>query len=101
MLRCPVQHARFTRAEKRDASCQHAAYQVERSLASLDRWATPDFPCRLKMVMGSLCGCARRFTKPKGVNPDYDDPVILSAEHTTVEDFCNRIHKDILKQFKK
>jgi ribosome-interacting GTPase 1 len=41
-----------------------------------------------------------RYTKPKGVNPDYDDPVILSADHTTVEDFCNRIHKDMLKQFK-
>ncbi|XP_077249992.1 GTP-binding protein-like protein isoform X2 [Tasmannia lanceolata] len=42
----------------------------------------------------------RIYTKPKGMNPDYEDPVILSSKKTTVEDFCNRIHKDMLKQFK-
>ncbi|KAK6150528.1 hypothetical protein DH2020_015460 [Rehmannia glutinosa] len=42
----------------------------------------------------------RIYTKPKGMNPDYDDPVILSSKRRTVEDFCNRIHKDMLKQFK-
>ncbi|EYU31094.1 hypothetical protein MIMGU_mgv1a006492mg [Erythranthe guttata] len=42
----------------------------------------------------------RIYTKPKGMNPDYDDPVILSSKRRTVEDFCNRIHKDMLKQYK-
>lgn len=42
----------------------------------------------------------RIYTKPKGMNPDYEDPVILSSKHTTVEDFCERIHKDMVKQFK-
>ena len=42
----------------------------------------------------------RVYTKPKGNSPDYEDPVILSAEHSTVEDFCERIHKDMVKQFK-
>lgn len=42
----------------------------------------------------------RIYTKPKGMNPDYDDPVILSSKKRTVEDFCERIHKDMLKQFK-
>lgn len=42
----------------------------------------------------------RIYTKPKGLNPDYEDPVILSSNRRTVEDFCNRIHKDMLKQFK-
>ncbi|KAG6657446.1 hypothetical protein I3843_04G084300 [Carya illinoinensis] len=42
----------------------------------------------------------RIYTKPKGMNPDYEDPVILSSRRRTVEDFCNRIHKDMLKQFK-
>ncbi|KAI8028764.1 Developmentally-regulated G-protein 3 [Camellia lanceoleosa] len=42
----------------------------------------------------------RIYTKPKGMNPDYEDPVILSSKKKTVEDFCNRIHKDMLKQFK-
>lgn len=40
------------------------------------------------------------FTKPKGTDPDYEDPVILSSKKQTVEDFCNRIHKDMIKQFK-
>lgn len=42
----------------------------------------------------------RIYTKPKGMNPDYEDPVILSSKKKTVEDFCDRIHKDMLKQFK-
>lgn len=42
----------------------------------------------------------RIYTKPKGMNPDYEDPVILSSKKRTVEDFCTRIHKDMLKQFK-
>ncbi|KAG6391493.1 hypothetical protein SASPL_149248 [Salvia splendens] len=42
----------------------------------------------------------RIYTKPKGMNPDYDDPVILSSKKRTVEDFCTRIHKDMLKQYK-
>lgn len=42
----------------------------------------------------------RIYTKPKGMNPDYEDPVILSSKKRTVEDFCERIHKDMVKQFK-
>ncbi|KAM3359707.1 developmentally-regulated G-protein 3 [Capsicum galapagoense] len=42
----------------------------------------------------------RIYTKPKGMNPDYEDPVILSSKKRTVEDFCDRIHKDMVKQFK-
>lgn len=42
----------------------------------------------------------RIYTKPKGMNPDYEDPVILSSKRRTVEDFCTRIHKDMLKQYK-
>ena len=42
----------------------------------------------------------RIYTKPKGMNPDYEDPVILSSKRRTVEDFCSRIHQDMLKQFK-
>ncbi|CAI5459536.1 unnamed protein product [Closterium sp. Yama58-4] len=42
----------------------------------------------------------RVYTKPRGANPDYEDPVILSGKTRTVDDFCNRIHKDMSKQFK-
>ncbi|KAK9842501.1 hypothetical protein WJX81_003123 [Elliptochloris bilobata] len=42
----------------------------------------------------------RIYTKPKGKLPDYNDPVILPRRFNTVEGFCNRIHKGIMKQFK-
>eukprot|EP00698_Gefionella_okellyi_P020427 TRINITY_DN6400_c0_g1_i1.p1 TRINITY_DN6400_c0_g1~~TRINITY_DN6400_c0_g1_i1.p1 ORF type:complete len:369 (-),score=98.71 TRINITY_DN6400_c0_g1_i1:352-1458(-) len=42
----------------------------------------------------------RLYTKPRGQQPDYNDPVVLSSKHRSVEDFCNHIHKTILKQFK-
>ena len=42
----------------------------------------------------------RVYTKPKGTLPDYNDPVVLPRKHCTVENFCNKIHKGILKQFK-
>lgn len=33
----------------------------------------------------------RIYTKPRGVQPDFDDPVVLRKAHCTVEDFCNTI----------
>lgn len=42
----------------------------------------------------------RIYTKPKGQLPDYSAPVVLQEGKTTVEDFCNNIHKSIMKQFK-
>lgn len=42
----------------------------------------------------------RIYTKPKGQIPDYGAPVVLHAASPTIEDFCNRIHKQILNQFK-
>lgn len=33
----------------------------------------------------------RVYTKPRGVQPDFDDPVVLRKSHCTVEDFCNTI----------
>lgn len=53
----------------------------------------------LEMVWEYL-SLIRVYTKPRGANPDYDDPVILSSKKLTVEDFCQRIHKDMSKQFK-
>jgi ribosome-interacting GTPase 1 len=42
----------------------------------------------------------RVYTKPKGNIPDYNAPVVCPRTKSTVEDFCNRIHRQILKQFK-
>ena len=45
----------------------------------------------------------RIYTKPKGQIPDYNEPVVMPKERLgicSVELFCNRIHKGLMKQFK-
>lgn len=42
----------------------------------------------------------RIYTKPKGQLPDYTAPVVLKRVKSTVEDFCNSIHKGIMANFK-
>lgn len=42
----------------------------------------------------------RIYTKPKGQVPDYEAPVILPRNRNKVEDFCNKIHRAFLKDFK-
>lgn len=51
-------------------------------------------------TMWTYCNMLRIYTKPKGNIPDYDAPVILHAKTPTVEQFCMRIHKGIMDQFK-
>lgn len=40
------------------------------------------------------------YTKPKGQLPDYSSPVVLTRARTSVDDFCNKIHRSIIKEFK-
>ncbi|RNA25774.1 hypothetical protein BpHYR1_053736 [Brachionus plicatilis] len=42
----------------------------------------------------------RIYTKPKGQLPDYETPVILVDGRSSVEDFCNKIHKQLMSDFK-
>ncbi|OQO00834.1 Ribosome-interacting GTPase 1 [Cryoendolithus antarcticus] len=42
----------------------------------------------------------RVYTKPKGKMPDYTAPVVLRSNASTVEDFCNAIHKTIVDDFR-
>merc|ERR1719323_1757412 len=42
----------------------------------------------------------RIYTKPKGQLPDYEAPVVLQTHACTVEDFCNKIHRSIIKDLK-
>lgn len=42
----------------------------------------------------------RVYTKPKGKLPDFSEPVVMHRQRCTVEDFCNKIHKTLMKQFK-
>lgn len=46
------------------------------------------------------CNMLRIYTKPKGQIPDYEEPVILHSERNpTIEEFCGRLHKDLINQF--
>ncbi|KAL1132331.1 hypothetical protein AAG570_010287 [Ranatra chinensis] len=42
----------------------------------------------------------RIYTKPKGQLPDYNAPVVLHSDKRSVEDFCNKLHRSIAKEFK-
>lgn len=42
----------------------------------------------------------RIYTKPKGQIPDYEAPVIVPRGFSTVEGFCNRLHKALVKEMK-
>ncbi|XP_053440112.1 developmentally-regulated GTP-binding protein 1-like [Nycticebus coucang] len=42
----------------------------------------------------------RIYIKPKGQLPDYTSPVVLPYSRSTVEDFCMKIHKNLIKEFK-
>ena len=52
------------------------------------------------LFFNSRCNMLRIYTKPKGQIPDYDEPVILhSAKNPTIEEFCNRLHRNIILSF--
>ena len=42
----------------------------------------------------------RVFTKPKGKDPDYEAPVVIPRSKATIEGFCNRIHRNMIKEFR-
>jgi len=42
----------------------------------------------------------RIYTKPRGRVPDYDAPVVVPSSKCTIEEFCMRIHRSLLEQFK-
>jgi len=51
-------------------------------------------------VMWERLDLVRVYTKPRGLAPDYDAPVVLRKGTSTVEDFCMSIHKEIAKNMK-
>lgn len=65
-------------------------------ISSRDKWNLED----LMEEIWSRCHMLRIYTKPKGQIPDYEEPVILHSERNpTIEEFCNRLHKDLINQF--
>ncbi|GER52357.1 developmentally regulated GTP binding family protein, partial [Striga asiatica] len=65
--------------------------------------------CNLKLNLDRLLarmwdemGLVRVYTKPQGQQPDFEEPVVLSAGRggCTVEDFCNHIHRTLVNNVK-
>jgi small GTP-binding protein len=46
------------------------------------------------------CKMIRIYTKPKGQIPDYGAPVVLHHTNPSVENLCNRLHNQLMSQFK-
>ncbi|THG14556.1 hypothetical protein TEA_002588 [Camellia sinensis var. sinensis] len=57
---------------------------------------------RLLAKMWEAMGLVRVYTKPQGQQPDFTDPVVLSADRggCSVEDFCDHIHRSLMKEVK-
>lgn len=50
----------------------------------------------LKPNINLICS----YTKPKGQLPDYSSPVVLHTDRRGIEDFCNKLHRTIAREFK-
>ncbi|WMV57436.1 hypothetical protein MTR67_050821 [Solanum verrucosum] len=73
--------------------CLHINIAIEFGQLNLDR---------LLAKMWEAMGLVRVYTKPQGQQPDFAEPVVLSADRggCTVEDFCNHIHRSLVKDVK-
>ena len=40
------------------------------------------------------------FSGLQGKLPDYNEPVVLPRSRASIEDFCNKIHRMMIKNFK-
>ncbi|KAK4688059.1 developmentally-regulated GTP-binding protein, partial [Tremellales sp. Uapishka_1] len=73
-------------------------YKIPNSVPiSSKEWLNID---ELTDFMWTKLDLVRVYTKPRGQAPDYSSPVVLRRAKCTVEDFCNAIHKEIVKQFR-
>ncbi|KAG2257040.1 hypothetical protein Bca52824_076334 [Brassica carinata] len=56
---------------------------------------------RLLAKMWDEMGLVRVYSKPQGQQPDFDEPFVLSSvSGCTVEDFCNHVHRTLVKDMK-
>jgi len=65
-------------------------------LSATDEWNFDE----LLTKIWDRCEMTRIYTKPKGQIPDFASPVILHNKAPTVKEFCDRIHKTMINQFK-
>ena len=65
-------------------------------ISAKDKWNFDE----LLLKMWEYLNLIRIYTKPKGQIPDYDAPVIINANHCTVGNFCEKLHKQLALEMK-
>jgi ribosome-interacting GTPase 1 len=65
-------------------------------ISSEQEWNLDD----LLEVMWYRLNLVHVYTKPKGKLPDFSEPIVLRNGRSSVEDFCNSIHKSLVDDFK-
>jgi len=53
----------------------------------------------LKEKIYNTLGFIKVYLKPQGKKPDLDEPLVL-LKNSTVEDVCNKLHRDFVKNFR-
>jgi ribosome-interacting GTPase 1 len=64
-------------------------------IAASQRWNFDD----LLETMWRYLDMKRIYTKRRGNMPDYESPVVIPCDKSTVGEFCKRIHKSLFEQF--
>ena len=77
------------------AVCSLSFSIIIHAVSSANMWNLEE----LMEAIWNRCNMLRVYTKPKGQLPDYEEPVILHAENPTIEEFCNRLHRNLLAEF--
>jgi len=65
-------------------------------ICGLKEWGLDD----LLDTMWEYLDLIRIYTKPKGEIPNYDAPVIIRRNKSTVTDLCNKLHRTLMSEFK-
>nr|CAD7572819.1 unnamed protein product [Timema californicum] len=96
----------FRKKDKGGVNLQTMVPQTEldldtvKTILSEYRMHNADITLRYDASSDDLIDVIEGYTKPKGQLPDYESPVVLHSDRVSVEDFCNKLHRTISKEFK-
>lgn len=82
-------------------ACAHVRFTFPLSRCQTEgKWSEVKFGFKMLAEFHWDLISACSYTKPKGQLPDYTSPVVLPDGRTAVEDFCLKIHKNLIKELK-
>ncbi|KAH0916358.1 hypothetical protein HID58_030804 [Brassica napus] len=86
--------------------CVYVYNKIDVGIDDVDRLARqPNSILNLDRLLARMwdeMGLVRVYSKPQGQQPDFDEPFVLSSDRggCTVEDFCNHVHRTLVKDMK-